>query len=363
MVPEFWLPLPLLFTNETFCIWVSKEKKLQHLNIRLDDIKLATDDFSKTCIIGSWDDYTLYRAELGHFDKENHSYVEGKNDGEHPKGHTTVVIKRYPSRHDEFREEHFFTEIKMLTSVKHPNIVTLLGFCIEGSEMILVTDNISNGYLGYYLKTTNYERRVLTWEKRLKICIDVAQALKYLHSEMEDQNMIINRNIKGENIALDENWGAKIVDFGFSLFLPPNKEGEALYPKRIDGNNYYMDPEYRKTGKLKRESDVYSFGVLLFEVLCGRLADDPIYKDKSDEGLAHVARRSFCTGTLEDMIDPIIKQETSENNFVLNTGPNKNSLRTFIETAYECVAETQDRRLPMKLVVKQLEKALFFQVS
>ncbi|XP_076941252.1 receptor-like protein kinase HERK 1 [Bidens hawaiensis] len=112
---------------------------------------------------------------------------------------------------------------------------------------------------------------------------------------------------------------------------------------------------------LKRESDVYGFGVVLFEILCGRIANDPIYIKENDEGLAHVARRSFQTRILEEMIDPIIKEETGENNFVLNIGPNMDSLHTFIKIAYQCVAKTQDQRPTMKVVVKELEKALFFQ--
>ncbi|XP_035836263.1 probable receptor-like protein kinase At2g23200 [Helianthus annuus] len=249
----------------------------------------------------------------------------------------------------------------MLTLVKHPNIVNLLGFCVEDSEMVLVTENISNGYLVDYLGNVNH-MRVLTWEKRLKICIDVAHALNYLHHEMEDQKIIINRDITSYSIGLDENLGAKIVDFWFSVFLPPNQEDEALYLRWI-GRNQYIDPEYKKTNKLKRESDVYSFGVVLFEILCGGKAFDPIYMKENVKGLGPVARQSFCMGTLEDMIDPILKEEIRENNFVLTRGPNKDSLHTFMKIAYQCVAETQDQRPTMKVVVKELEKALSFQLN
>ncbi|XP_035836110.1 probable serine/threonine-protein kinase At1g01540 [Helianthus annuus] len=225
--------------------------------------------------------------------------------------------------------------------------------------MILVIEDFSNGFLGLYLGNFK-DKRVLTWEKRLKICVDVAHALRYIHSEMEDQKMIINRDIYSYNIGLDENLEAKIVNFWWSVFLPPNQEDEALYLNWL-GRDNYIDPEYKKTSRLKRESDVYGIGVVLFEILCGRLAYDPIYLKESDIGLAHVARRSFSTGTLEEMIDPIIKEEIGENKFVLNRGPNKDSLHTFVTIAHQCVAETQDQRPTMKVVVKELEKALFFQ--
>ncbi|KAJ0519499.1 putative protein kinase RLK-Pelle-CrRLK1L-1 family [Helianthus annuus] len=225
--------------------------------------------------------------------------------------------------------------------------------------MILVIDNFSNGFLGEYLGNFK-DKRVLTWEKRLKICIDVAHALKYIHYEMENRKTIINRDICSYNIGLDENLEAKIVNFWWSVFLPPNQDDDSLFLDWI-GKYYYIDPEYKKTGKLKRESDVYGFGVVLFEILCGRLAHDHL--KESELGLAHVARRSFNTGSLEELIDPLIKEEIGENKFVLNRGPNKDSLHTFITIAHQCVAETQDQRPTMKVVVKELEKALFFQVS
>ncbi|KAJ0691291.1 putative protein kinase RLK-Pelle-CrRLK1L-1 family [Helianthus annuus] len=228
--------------------------------------------------------------------------------------------------------------------------------------MILIIEDFSNEFLGDYLGNLK-DKRVLTWEKRLKICIDVAHALKYIHYEIENQKTIINRDINCFNIGLDENFGAKIIDFWKSVFLPPNQEDEALYLKYI-GRLQRADPEYMKTSRLKRESDVYGFGVVLFEILCGRLANDPIYLKESDIGLAHVARRSFSTRSLEEMIaliDPLIKEEIGENKFVLNRGPNKDSLHTFITIAHQCVAETQDQRPTMKVVVKELEKALFFQ--
>ncbi|KAM0064989.1 putative protein kinase RLK-Pelle-CrRLK1L-1 family [Helianthus debilis subsp. tardiflorus] len=227
--------------------------------------------------------------------------------------------------------------------------------------MILIIEDFSNEFFGHYLGNSK-DKRVLTWEKRLKICIDVAHAMKYIHFEMEDQTKIINRDIWSYNFGLDENWGAKIVHFWCSVFLPPNQDDEALNLEYI-GKHCYGDPEYRMTHKLKRQSDVYSFGVVLFEILCGRLANDPIYLNESYIGLAHVARRSFSTGSLEEMIDPLIKEEIGENKFVLNRGPNKDSLYTFIIIAHQCVSETQDQRPTMKVVVNELEKALFFQVN
>uniref|UniRef100_A0A1Y3BUZ4 Protein kinase domain-containing protein n=1 Tax=Helianthus annuus TaxID=4232 RepID=A0A1Y3BUZ4_HELAN len=273
----------------------------------------------------------FYKAELEHYDKENPS----------SKRHSTVLIKCYPpSGTESCGEKEVLTEIEILSGgVKHPNIVNLLGFC--------------------YLENLK-DKPVLTWEKRLKIRIDVAHALRYIHSEIEDQKMIINHDIWSYNIGLDENFGAKIINFWWSVFLSPDQENKDHHLIGV-GRKFNRDPEYEKNRKLKKESDVYGFGVVLFEILCGRLAYDPIYLKESWRGLAPVARRSFSTRTLEELIDPIIKEEVGENGFVLNRGPNKDSLHTFITIAHQCVAETQDQRPTMKVVVKELEKALFFQ--
>ncbi|XP_071687476.1 receptor-like protein kinase ANXUR2 [Rutidosis leptorrhynchoides] len=309
---------------------------------------LATDNFSATYHIGGTTYYELYKAELG-LDKENVASLEEKNNSELSKTRTTAVIKRVFPR-EARRGDVFTTELEMLTICKHRNIVTLLGVCDEGSEMILVVEHASNGYLDEYLFNIKY-RPILSWAKRLKICLDVGHALNYLHYEMENQKTIINCDIRSGTIALDENWGAKIVDFGFSIFLPPNLD--ALHLNCILGHECSIDPEYEDTGKLKRESDVYSFGVVLFEILCGRVANDDEFTRESDKGLAFVIRRCFHEGTLKEMIDPIIKNECT----------NKDSLDVFIKIAYQCLAKTQDQRPTMKVVIKELEKALTLQVS
>ncbi|KAK9058272.1 hypothetical protein SSX86_023112 [Deinandra increscens subsp. villosa] len=325
-----------------------EKKGLEHLKIPLDDILLASNNFSETFRSGKVYEIDWYIVERGPFDKEKPSAEEGGNKCELPKRHNNVLIKRFLPTHEK-QEEFFFTEIEILTCVNHHNIVTPIGFCVEGSEMVLVFENPSNGYLSDYLIGSK-EICILTWEKRLKICIDVAHALNYFHYGMEDKKVIIHTNIKSWKFELDENWGAKIDDCQTAVFRPSNQEDEAFYQNKVVGTKYYRDPEHEKTGMLTRKSDVYSFGVVLFEILCGKVADDPIYLESHKGGLAPLARRNFGTYKLENMIDPTIKEIT-----------NKDSLHSFIEIAYQCVAETQDQRPTMKVVAKELEKALSFQ--
>ncbi|KAJ0511943.1 putative protein kinase RLK-Pelle-CrRLK1L-1 family [Helianthus annuus] len=335
---------------------------LEHLKIELDDIKLATHNFSDTSKTGSDNFYTWYKVELGHFDKENPSSIEGISKSKLFKRHNAIVIKRFLPKVDELEEELFFRELEVLASAKHHNIVTLIGFCVEGFERILVTEKFSNGSLGDYLGNAK-KMHNLTWEKRLKICIDGAHALNYLHYEMADKKMMIHSNITPFRFGLDENWRAKIEDFELAVFLPPNQKDEALCRRTYFESMYHVDPEYAKTGKLKRESDVYSFGVVLYEILCGREADDPIYLKESEKGLVHVARQNFYNGTIEDMIDPTLKEEAGKKTYSPTRGGNKDSLCTFLKVANRCVAETQDQRPTMKVVLTELEKALVFQLS
>ncbi|KAF5790184.1 putative protein kinase RLK-Pelle-CR4L family [Helianthus annuus] len=179
---------------------------------------------------------------------------------------------------------------------------------------------------------------------------------------MEDKRMMIHGNIATFKFGLDENWNAKIEDFEWAVFLPPNKKDEVMCKRTYFDSMYHVDPEYAKTSKLKRESDVYSFEVVMFEILCGRRADQN-YLTESEEGPVHVARQSFSNGTIEDIMDPKLKEETDMKMYIQNRGVNKDSLHIFLKVANQCVTETQDQRPTMKVVFDKLEKALIFQVS
>ncbi|XP_071720761.1 uncharacterized protein [Rutidosis leptorrhynchoides] len=238
--------------------------------------------------------------------------------------------------------------------------VTLVGFCDEDHEMILVLETPSHESLHEYL-VLKEKSITLSWSKRLRICLDVGRGLKYLHYEMEDQMMILHCAIWNKAIIVDENFGAKICNFSYSAFLQPNRNYVSFNQDSFCMTCCHQDRDTFETGKCKRETDVYSFGVLLFEIACGKLANDGIYRRSDTRGLASVARKCFYNGTLKEMIDPIIKEESLENNFALFRGPNENSLDAFLRIAVACVDINQDKRPTMKVVVEELEKALSYQ--
>ncbi|XP_071720274.1 putative receptor-like protein kinase At5g39000 isoform X2 [Rutidosis leptorrhynchoides] len=223
--------------------------------------------------------------------------------------------------------------------------------------MIIVYELASNGSLDDYLGTTD-KMTNFTWVQRINLCLDIANGLNYIHNSLDKQK-IIHRDIKSANILLNDKWEAMIADFGLSKSYRENQQASSHMTNNVAGTTVYLDPEYEKTGRLKKASDIYSFGVILFEILCGRLAYDPMYMKENDKGLAPIARRRFEERKLYEMLDPKLKEENDEN--IFTKGLNQESLDTFTIIAYECVAETQSQRPTMEFVIDELKMALYAQ--
>jgi serine/threonine protein kinase len=336
-------------------------KSLEHLKIGLTDIKLATENFAEKYCIGSGVYGNVYKAQLEHFDSSNWSSIEGVNKCDLPKRRSTVAIKHIFNPEG---KQGFVTEIETLSSCKHDNIISLLGFCDEGPDhMILIYEFASRGSLESYIESDDKTAN-LTWVQRIKICLNIAHGLKYIHSDTDqDKQKIIHRDIKSANILLGENWEAKIADFGLSKIHPADQEASTLNASTIAGTPMYLDPEYKKYGRLNKKSDIYSFGVVLFEILTGRLAYDPIYTNVNKEGIAPIARLLFENGTLIKIVDHKIKEEADGHVFSPRKGPNKDSLDIFSKIAYRCLVETQAQRPTIEDVIHELRRALQAQVS
>ncbi|XP_076940171.1 uncharacterized protein LOC143609252 [Bidens hawaiensis] len=335
-------------------------KDFEHLKIGFDAIKTA-ENFDKKYYLGHGGYGIVYKAQLEHYDS---SVLKDNEESELPKKRSTLAIKYILKREGPEGEKGFIAEIATLSSCKHPNIVSLLGFCHEDPHMILVYELVSNGSLADYLgnegKMTN-----LTWAQRIKICIDIACGLDYVHTPMNEngntKGKIIHGDIKSANILLDENLKVKIADFGLSRLQPLNHIQSTIVTSTLIGTKMYWDPEYATSGHLKVESDVYSFGVVLFELMTGRLAYDPDYIKQNEKGLAPIVRQNFEQGTLKEMVDPKLKEESDGYGFTLSKGPNKDSLHIFSKIGYQCLSEKQEKRPKLKVITKELEKALKLQ--
>ncbi|KAK1410929.1 hypothetical protein QVD17_37471 [Tagetes erecta] len=318
-------------------------KTMKLSRFRLGDIKLATENFSETYCIGLDTNGTVYKAKVNHLGNNSSLATKGENKDEPSKKNISVAIKRITSKISGQGKQGYFEEFEMRTSYKHPNILSILGFCDEDGETILVYEHASDISLDDYLKSVDNMDN-FTWNKRLHMCLEIAHGLNHLHNKMVNPKRTIHIDIKSANILLDKNLGAKIAYFVTSKLHLASRE---------HANQVYEDPEYEKSGTLENVSDIYSFGVVLFEIFCGRVAYDRVYISENKKGLAPIARKSFGDGTIKRIMDPKLKEDISGSN-------NQDSLDTFLRLAYECLGEVAERPT-MEIVIKELETALNLQ--
>ncbi|GJX34939.1 kinase-like domain, phloem protein 2-like protein [Tanacetum coccineum] len=170
----------------------------KHLEIQLEEIKSATDNFNENKVIGTSESGKVYVGELSH-----------------SKGKSLVFIKRIDRTYWQGDLE-FYKEVRMISCYKHENILSLLGFCTQGGEMVLVYEHASNGSLDKRLNDAT-----LTWAQRIKICLDAAKGLSFLHDPQGTHQRLLHYDIKSSNILLNEKLNAKVYNFGSKLHFGP----------------------------------------------------------------------------------------------------------------------------------------------
>ncbi|KAG4128367.1 hypothetical protein ERO13_D09G016580v2 [Gossypium hirsutum] len=250
------------------------------------EMEKATDHYSENRILGQGGQGTVYKG----------MQIDG----------SIVAIKKSKmvegKKFDEKKVEQFINEVIILSQINHRNVVKLLGCCLEAEVPLLVYEFIPNGTLYDLIRNQN-EELPLTWEMRLRIAIEIANALFYLHSAASAP--IYHRDIKSSNILLDDKYRAKVSDFGTSKSLALE---QTHLTTRVQGTFGYMDPEYFRSSQFTEKSDVYSYGVVLIELLTGQ---KPISANQSEpvRSLVSYFLHSMQENSLFKIIDPIVVKD------------------------------------------------------
>lgn len=294
-------------------------------NFPISEIQSATQYFNEGLLIGKGGFGKVYQGKLK-------IGIE-----------TIVAIKRLDSGSTQGATE-FWAEVEMLSMLRHCNLVSLIGYCNDHKEMIIVYEYVPNGNLEDHL---HKHHTPLSFSQRLRICIGAARGLQYLHTGTGIEVGIIHRDVKSSNVLLDYNWAAKISDFGLSKISPIDKPSTGVNTL-IKGTFGYIDPNYFSTGRLTRKSDVFSFGVILLEVLCRKRAVDSSL-DEDQWSLVEWARDFMRAGKLKEIIDPFIKAEIS-----------RKCLNTYAKIVEGCLHTSPKQRITMAEVVSGLESILAF---
>ncbi|XP_074580495.1 wall-associated receptor kinase-like 14 isoform X2 [Curcuma longa] len=288
------------------------------------DIEKATDDFSPERILGTGAYGTVYRGELGSSARQ-------------------VAIKLIKNRDS---VEQVMNEIKLVSSVSHPNLVRLLGCCMEQSSkgLILVYECMPNGTLAQHLQ--RQRGPALPWTIRLAIAVDTAKAIAYLHSSVRPP--IFHRDIKSSNILLDNHYHSKVADFGLSCMgLADSATSQSHISTAPQGTPGYVDPQYHQNFHLSDKSDVYSFGVVLMEIVTGMKAVD-FGRQQSEVNLAALAVDRIGRGRVDEIVDPFL--EPHRDAWTLT------SVHKVAELAFRCLAFHRDMRPSMTEVADDLEQ-------
>ncbi|KAB1209727.1 hypothetical protein CJ030_MR6G000175 [Morella rubra] len=268
----------------------SVDKELQGIDLQtvlftLRQIRVATRNFDPAKKLGEGGFGSVYKGLLA--------------DG------TLIAVKQLSSKSKQGNRE-FVNEIGMISGLQHPNLVKLYGCCVEGNQLLLVYEYMENNCLSRALFGKDTMCRFkLDWPKRQKICLGIAKGLAYLHEE--SRLKIVHRDIKTSNVLLDQDFNAKISDFGLAKL---NEDDNTHISTRIAGTIGYMAPEYAMRGYLTPKADVYSFGVVALEIVSGK--SNTNYRPK--EEFVYLLDWAYVLqerGSLLELVDPALGSEYS----------------------------------------------------
>lgn len=251
-----------------------------------------------------------------------------------------------------FTSKSFCNEILILSSINHPNLVKLHGYCSDPRGLLLVYDYVPNGTLADNLHGPKSQCRMgsLTWQVRVDIALQTAMAMEYLHFSVVPP--VVHRDITSSNIFIERDMRVKVGDFGLSRLLSPPSENASTATSRSgcvwtgpQGTPGYLDPDYHQSFRLTEKSDVYSFGVVLLELISGMKAVDQ-RRSKMEMSLADLVVSKIHMGLLHQVVDPFLA--------IGDDGDAIEGVDAVAELAFRCVAADKDDRPDAREVVEEL---------
>jgi len=249
-----------------------------------------------------------------------------------------VAVKRM-NENNYRRVEQFVNEVEILTGLHHQNLVSLYGCTSRHSqELLLVYEYVPNGTVADHLHGKKAKPGMLPWHIRMNIAIETASALVYLHA-----TDIIHRDVKTNNILLDNHFSVKVADFGLSRLFPNHVTHISTAPQGTPG---YVDPEYHLYYQLTDKSDVFSFGVVLIELISSMPAVD-ITRHRQEINLSNMAIKKIQNGTLHELVDPTLGFESD---FKV-----RKMINAAAELAFQCLQSSKDVRPSMVEVMERLK--------
>lgn len=295
--------------------------------LSFEELKEKTDNFGSKSLVGEGSYGRVYYAVLD--------------------GGKQIAIKKLDASQEPETSNEFLTQVSTVSRLKHDNFVELLGYCVEGSIRCMAYEFATMGSLHDVLHGRKGVQGaqpgpVLDWMQRVRIAIDAAKGLEYLHEKV--QPSIIHRDIRSSNILLFEDFKAKIADFNLSNQAPDM--AARLHSTRVLGTFGYHAPEYAMTGQLTQKSDVYSFGVVLLELLTGRKPVDHTMP-RGQQSLVTWATPRLSEDKVKQCVDPRLKGEY----------PPK-GVAKLAAVAALCVQYESEFRPNMSIVVKALSPLL-----
>ncbi|XP_010248070.1 PREDICTED: wall-associated receptor kinase 5-like, partial [Nelumbo nucifera] len=294
----------------------SYDASVEVAKIFAEELKRATNNYDESRILGCGGYGTVYKGIL-----PNNKIVAIKK--------SKIV--------DESQVEQFINEVVILSQINHKNVVKLLGCCLESEVPLLVYEFITNGTLSHHIHDEGHQSSI-SWDNRLRIATETASALAYMHSTASPP--IFHRDVKPSNILLDDNYIAKVSDFGASRLVPLD---QTQLTTLVQGTMGYLDPEYFQTSRLTEKSDVYSFGIVLAELLTGRKALE-FNRPEKEKNLALYFITSMAEDNVLDILEERVVYEAT-----------MDQLREITKLAKRCLNMTGEERPPMKEVATELD--------